>query len=137
MAHAAGTSPSTRVAVTLVIVGFTEAGTVKVKVHVLEPIFVEPLYVSQVMVQVPDTAFGIWFASVRAGVHETDVDVVFETIVPVVLPKEYVKVCVNDDDALVIVIVEAEFKFVLVADTVDALGIVSRVCVPLAVTLTA
>ena len=58
MAHAAGTSPSTRVAVTLVIVGFTEAGTVKVKVHVLEPIFVEPLYVSQVMVQVPDTAFG-------------------------------------------------------------------------------
>ena len=54
-----------------------------------------------------------------------------------VLPKEYVKVCVNDDDALVIVIVEAEFKFVLVADTVDALGIVSRVCVPLAVTLTA
>ena len=50
-----------------------------------------------------------------------------------VLPKEYVKVCENDDDALVIVIVEAEFKFVLVADTVDALGIVSRVCVPLAV----
>ena len=62
---------------------------------------------------------------------------VLETIVPVVLPKEYVKVCVNEEDALVIVIVDAEPIFALVADTVDARGIVSRVCVPLAVTLTA
>ena len=70
MAHAAGTSPSTLVAVKLVIVGFTDEGTVSVSVQVFDPTFVDPLYVSQVIVQEPDTAFGIWFASVRAGVQE-------------------------------------------------------------------
>ena len=64
-------------------------------------------------------------------------DVVLVAIVPVALPKEYVSVCVKKDDALVIVIDDAEPMFTLVADTVDALGIVVSVCVPLAVALTA
>lgn len=46
-------------------------------------------------------------------------DVVLVAIVPVALPKEYVSVCVNEDDALVIVIDDAEPMFTLVADTVD------------------
>ena len=58
-------------------------------------------------------------------------------MVPVVLPNLYVRVCVNEDDALVIVIVEADPIFALVADTEDALGIVFSVCVPLADTDTA
>ena len=62
---------------------------------------------------------------------------VFVAIVPVALPKEYVSVCVNEDDALVIVIVDAEPILTLVAEMVDALGIVVSVCVPLAVALTA
>ena len=62
---------------------------------------------------------------------------VFVAMVPVAVPKEYVSVCVNEDDALVIVIVDAEPIFTFVADTVDALGIVVSVCVPLAVALTA
>ena len=62
---------------------------------------------------------------------------VFVAMVPVAVPKEYVSVCVNEDDALVIVIVDAEPIFAFVADTVDALGIVVSVCVPLAVALTA
>lgn len=45
--------------------------------------------------------------------------------------------CVNEDDALVIVIVDAEPILTLVAEMVDALGIVVSVCVPLAVALTA
>ena len=45
--------------------------------------------------------------------------------------------CVNEEDARVIVIVEAEPIFASLADIVEALGIVVRVCVPLAVALTA
>ena len=45
--------------------------------------------------------------------------------------------CVNEDDALVIVIVDAEPILTLVAEMVDALGIVVSVGVPLAVALTA
>ena len=81
-----GTSPSTRAAVRLVMVGFTDAGMVNVSVQVLLPIFVLPLYVAQVIVQVPVTAFGIWLARETGGVHETEVDEVFVTIVPVALP---------------------------------------------------
>ena len=68
------------------MVGFTDAGTVNVNVQVLLPIFVLPLYVAQVIVQVPVTAFGIWLARETGGVHETEVDEVFVTIVPVALP---------------------------------------------------
>ena len=42
------------------------------------------------------------------GVHDTDVEVVFVTIVPLVSPKEYFSVCVKDEDARVIEIVVAE-----------------------------
>ena len=45
--------------------------------------------------------------------------------------------CVNEEDALVIVIVVADPKFTLEAATVEALGIVVSVCVPLAVALIA
>lgn len=44
------------------------------------------------MVQVPVTAFGIWLASDSGGVHDTEVAVVLVTIVPLVFPKEYVRV---------------------------------------------
>lgn len=43
---------------------------------------------SQVIVQVPLVVLGIWFANARAGVHDTDVEVVFVVMVPVALPKE-------------------------------------------------
>lgn len=59
MAHAEGIVPSTLAAERPVRVGFTEDGTVSFNVHVFVPIFVLPLYVLQVIVQVPDTAFGI------------------------------------------------------------------------------
>ena len=62
---------------------------------------------------------------------------VFVAIVPDALPKVYFIVCVNEDDALVIVIVVADPIVTLLADIDDALGIESSVCVPLAVTLTA
>lgn len=45
--------------------------------------------------------------------------------------------CVNEEDALVIVIVVADPRFTLDADIVDALGMVVSVCVPLAVALIA
>ena len=64
-------------------------------------------------------------------------DVVFVAIVPVALPKVYFKVCVNEDDALEIEIVVALPKLTADADTLDALGIVVRVWVPLASQLTA
>ena len=60
------------------------------------------------MVQVPEVAFGICWAKSLEGVHDTEVDVVFVTIVPLVLPKEYFNVCVKDEDALVMEIVVAE-----------------------------
>ena len=36
----------------------------------------------------PLVAFGIWLASDKAGVHDTEVAVVLVAIVPLVLPKE-------------------------------------------------
>lgn len=68
-----------------------------------------------------------------AGVHDTEVDDVFVAIVPVALPKEYVSVCVKEEDALVIVIVDALPRLTAVAETVDARGMESSVTVALAV----
>ena len=84
------------------------------------------------MVQVPVVDFGIWFASVRGGVQETDVLVVFVAIVPFALPKVYDSVWVKDDDALVTVMVLAIPRFTDFADTEDALGMVFRVTVAFA-----
>ena len=89
------------------------------------------------MVHVPDTALGIWFAKETAGVHDTEVDDVFVVIVPLVFPNLQVSVCVNDEDALDIEIVVAFPIVTDDADTLDALGIVFSVCVPLAVQFTA
>jgi hypothetical protein len=58
-------------------------------------------------------------------------------IVPVALPNANVSVCVNEEDALEIVIVEDSPIDALLAVTDEALGIVFNVCVPLAVTETA
>ena len=85
------------------------------------------------MVQVPLTAFGIWLARDRGGVHDTEVDVVFVAIVPLVLPKLYVSVCVKDDDARLMLTVVADPIVALDADTLDALAIESSVMVALAV----
>ena len=85
------------------------------------------------MVQVPVVDFGIWFASVRGGVQETDVLVVFVAIVPFALPKVYDSVWVKDDDALVTVMVLAVPRLTGFAETEEALGIVFSVTVALAV----
>ena len=84
------------------------------------------------MVQVPVVDFGIWFASVRGVVQETDVLVVFVAIVPFALPKVYDSVWVKDDDALVTVMVLAVPRFTDLADTEDALGMVFNVTVAFA-----
>ena len=60
------------------------------------------------IVQVPLIAFGIWLASERAGVHDTEVAVVLVAIVPLVFPKEYVSVCVKAEEARLIEIVPAD-----------------------------
>ena len=119
------------------MLGFTDDGTVNFKVQLFVPILEEPLYVSQVIVQVPDIAFGISDANDSEGVQDTEVDVVLLTIVPLAPPKVYVSVCVKAEDALLIVIVDIESISVFVADTPDARGIVFNVCVPLALTETA
>ena len=87
----------------------------------------------QVIVQVPVTAFGIWFANESCGFHVTEVDAVFETIVPVALPKAYVSVWVNEEDAREICITDAFPNSAFEAVTEDALGIESRVTVVFAV----
>ena len=121
----------------LPMVGFTDAGTVNFKVQLFVPTFVEPLYVLHVIVQVPDIAFGICDAKDSGGFHEIEVEVVLLTIVPLALPNEYVNVCVKDEDALLMVIVDAAFISVFVADTPEARAIVFNVCVPFALTETA
>ena len=60
-------------------------------------------------------------------------EVVFVAIVPLALPNEYLSVCVNDDDALVIEIVVADPIFTFDADRLDARGIESNVTDALAV----
>ena len=87
----------------------------------------------QVIVQVPVTAFGIWFANESGVFHVTEVDAVFETIVPVALPKAYVSVWVNEEDAREICITDAFPNSAFVAVTEDALGIESKVTVVFAV----
>ena len=82
--------------------------------------------------QVPLVAFGIWFASESGGVHLTEVAVVFVIIVPLVLPKEYVSVWVNEEEALLIVIVPADPNVILAADTLEARGMLSSVMLALA-----
>ena len=124
-------------AIKLPIVGFTEAGTVSFKVQLFVPIFDDPLYVSHVILQVPDIAFGICDARDNGGFQDTDVEVVLLIIVPLVFPNEYVNVWVNDDDALLIDMVEVPFISAFVADTPEARGIVFNVCVPFALTETA
>ena len=89
------------------------------------------------IVQVPEVALGTCSESDTVGVHDTDVDVVFVAIVPVAFPNLYVRVCVNELDALLIDTVVALPIVTADADTLDALGIVFNVCVPLAVQFTA
>ena len=67
-----------------------------------------------------------------AGVHDTEVDVVFVAIVPEASPKLYFNVWVKEDDALLMEIVVAFPIVTADADTVDARGIESSVTVALA-----
>ena len=60
-------------------------------------------------------------------------DAVFETIVPVALPKAYVSVWVNEEDAREICITDAFPNSAFAAVTEDALGIESKVTVVFAV----
>lgn len=85
------------------------------------------------IVQVPVTALGIWLASDTGGVHDTEVAVVFVTIVPVALPKVYVSVWVKEEDARLMEILVADPMVALAADTEEALGMESSVMVALAV----
>ena len=85
MPHEEGTVPSTLVAVSEVSVGTTELGTERVAVQVVLPIRVFPLYVLQVIVTLPLVLFGIWFASVRAGVQLTDVLTDIVPLLPVAM----------------------------------------------------
>ena len=124
MPHEEGTVPSTLVAVSEVSVGTTELGTERVAVQVVLPIRVFPLYVLQVIVTLPLVLFGIWFASVRAGVQLTDVLLVFVAIVPVALPKVYVSVWVKLLDARLMLIAPALPRFVAAMLQEDFLGIV-------------
>ena len=63
-------------------------------------------------------------ASVSAGVQLTEVLAVFVMIVPDADPTWYRRVCVNEDDAGLSVIVEAELIVSVPTDGVVALGIV-------------
>ena len=85
------------------------------------------------IVQVPLVAFGIWLARDKAGVHDTEVAVVLVAIVPLVFPKEYVSVWVNEAEALLIVIVPADPIVIFAADTLEARGMLSSVILALAV----
>ena len=111
------------------ILGTTEEGTLAVKETVLVPINVLPLYVLQVMVQVPDVPLGTWLANDKGTVQDVDVPRSLP-IVPVALPNLYVKVWSNELDALGILIVIALPMFTLVDETVGvvALGIVVNAC---------
>ena len=68
-------------------------------------------------------------------VQGIDVRASLVTIVPVKLPIAYLTVCVKLDDALVIVIVVCVPIMPLVIDMDDFLGIVSKVPVPLPLTV--
>ena len=111
------------------ILGTTEEGTLAVKETVLVPINVLPVYVLQVMVQVPDVPLGIWLANDKGTSHTFDVPRSLP-IVPVAFPNLYVKVWSKLLEALGIEIVISEPMFTLVAETVGvvALGIVVSAC---------
>ena len=68
-------------------------------------------------------------ARLVGGVNDTEVEEVFVAMVPEALPNVYVRVCVNDCDALVMVIVRACPISVEdpVTAIVEALGIVVRI----------
>ena len=99
------------------------------KETVLVPISVLPLYVLQVMVQVPDVPFGICEANDKGTVHALDVPSSLP-MVPVALPNLYVKVCSKLPEALGIFIVMLAPIFTELAETVGvvALGIVVNFC---------
>ena len=85
---------------------------------------------SQYSVPLAVVEFGAEFASARAGVQDTDADDVFVAIVVSDLEPNLARsVCVNEEDALDIVIVDAEPSVMLPTETEDALGIVGRAIV--------
>jgi hypothetical protein len=69
------------------MVGTTLDGTVSVIVHVRVPVSVPFTKLLQVIVHTPLVAFGIWLASDRGGVQETDAPT-FVAIAPLVLPNQ-------------------------------------------------
>jgi hypothetical protein len=96
---------------------------------VFVPISVLPLYVLQVIVQLPEVPFGIWLASESGTVQAFDVPRSLP-IVPVALPNLYVNVWSKLPEALAILIVTLSPIFTELADTVGvvALGIVVKAC---------
>jgi hypothetical protein len=78
--------------------------------------------VSQYSVPLAVVEFGAEFASARAGVQDTDVDDVFDAIVVSEREPNFARsVCVNEEDALDILIVDAEPSVILPTETEDAL----------------
>ena len=91
---------------------------------------------SQYSVPLAAVEFGAEFASARAGVQDTDVDDVFDAIVVSEREPNFARsVCVNEEDALDIVIVDAEPSVRLPTETEDTLGIVGRAIVTEPVTI--
>ena len=84
---------------------------------------------------VPVVLLGICDAREVGGVHDTDVALVFVAIVPLALPKEYVRVCVNEEEAREILIVPAEPISVAGMEMLDVRGMVCRATVWLPLTL--
>ena len=119
-----GTSPSSLMATSWSTLGFTFEGTESDADTVVLPTKLEPLYVEQVTVQVPDAEFGIWLARDTGGVQLTLVADVLLAIVPEALPKEYVRVCVKELAALEIDIEVALPITALLMLTPDFLGMV-------------
>ena len=91
---------------------------------------------SQYSVPLAVVEFGAELASARAGVQDTDVDDVFDAIVISEREPNFARsVCVNEEDALDILIVDAEPSVILPTETEDALGIVGRAIVTEPVTI--
>ena len=120
---------SSTVAVTVGSLSTIKALNVQVSV----PINVVSLYVWQVIVPSPTFAFGILAKNDVGIVQPILVSFVFVAIVPVNPAKLYVSVCVNDELALLIFIVVLLPMFPSSQVTVEALGIVVRVLLVLAV----
>ena len=73
--------------VTAEIVGTTLDGTVSVIVHVRVPVSVPFTKLLQVIVHTPLVAFGIWLASDKGGVQDTEAPT-FVAIAPLVFPNQ-------------------------------------------------